>query len=193
MQETNFQIALQRLQKDELCDEDVLIDSLEYMTDVLSYTDVTLTEPAVLLQVCLVQATNRYPHVRRKSIILIVHLAKIHPLEGTDAISILIPFLEDEASVVRQCVVLSLFELHSLKSVLLPIHYEPLKLVLQDSSSEVRMLGVRLIWLLVSTFPDTKLTGNSSHRGLFLADDAFIRLCDLLNDSSTQVCATSHS
>ncbi|KAL0082304.1 armadillo-type protein [Phycomyces blakesleeanus] len=60
---------------------------------------------------------------------------------------------------------------------------------LHDDFEEVRMGGLRLVWTLSSLYPDhkMKLAHEEIQDTVRLIDDAFVKLCDLVNDSSVVV------
>ncbi|KAF9991317.1 Integrator complex subunit 4 [Mortierella antarctica] len=96
---------------------------------------------------------------------------------------------------VRKSALKALLELHRQGFRLALVMYDVCILALIDDYQEVRMEGLDLIYILSSLYPEQ--TVQEPHatqlQATRLVDDAFIRICDMVNDSSMTVRAKACS
>lgn len=62
---------------------------------------------------------------------------------------------------------------------------------LSDDYEAVRVVALKLIWILSNIYPENKVRIIGTDEKLRLVDDAFIKICDMLNDSSYRVRAAA--
>ncbi|KAJ3383157.1 Integrator complex subunit 4 [Lobulomyces angularis] len=94
--------------------------------------------------------------------------------------------LDDFEATVRRTALECLIKLYCVSVTIESKKYEKVASLLKDDDENVRVSGLKLLWTIISSFPNTRLI-SSNGEGLRLVDDAFIRFCDILNDNSVAV------
>eukprot|EP00794_Sanderia_malayensis_P010994 gene10994-12157_t len=95
-------------------------------------------------------------------------------------------FSEDQDPRVRSSALQALLTLHYRGHNLLLNIYKKASDALQDDYEAVRMGAVKLIWVLSHIYPNSKLE-SASQSDVRLVDDAFVKICTMVNDGSMKV------
>ncbi|KAI7816574.1 armadillo-type protein, partial [Gamsiella multidivaricata] len=119
-----------------------------------------------------------------------------HPAFSQHDIQLIVRnYVTDPEPRVRKNACKALLELHRQGFKLALEMYDVAVLALQDDYQEVRMEGLDIIYLLSELYPDQIVQNPfaSQLQATRLVDDSFIRICDMVNDSSVTVRAKACS
>ncbi|CAO3565806.1 unnamed protein product [Mortierella alpina] len=160
-----------------------------------------------LITTSIADLKDRHHRIRSAVLQLISRLAPLLNMTGAAALSsqqgysrhdiqvIISNYATDPEPRVRKSALKALLELHRQGFRLALVMYDVCILALIDDYQEVRMEGLDLIYILSGLYPEQ--TVQEPHatqlQATRLVDDAFIRICDMVNDSSMTVRAKACS
>ncbi|KAG0304982.1 Integrator complex subunit 4 [Dissophora globulifera] len=163
-----------------------------------------------LITTAIAELNDRHHRIRSAVLQLVAHLAPMLkasdlPLIPTskqqqgysqhDIQLIISNYVTDPEPRVRKNACKALLDLHRQGFKLGLVMYDVAILALLDDYQEVRMEGLDLIYILSGLYPEQIVQNpfSSQIQATRLVDDAFIRICDMVNDSSMPVRAKACS
>ncbi|XP_064638724.1 integrator complex subunit 4-like [Lineus longissimus] len=96
-------------------------------------------------------------------------------------------YTEDQDPRVRTSAFLAMSNWHQRGIKLDPSTYSKASTALEDDHETVRVAALKLIWTLSHLYPENPVTVQTSDEPLRLVDDAFAKLCNMVNDLSMAV------
>ena len=108
-----------------------------------------------------------------------------------DVHNLVAQYLSDQEPRVRCAALHALITFHQRGQVLELSVYDQACSALNDDFEQVRMTAVQLVWILSFVYPEHFVLAPRSEETIRLVDDAFAKICDLINDSSYKVRAES--
>nr|XP_039261782.1 integrator complex subunit 4-like [Styela clava] len=137
--------------------------------------------------------------VRSECLILIGNLGKIE--KSTEPCSsksnkvniqtLLGDFFGDQEPRVRCSALQAMILLHQRRQNLELHVYNQACSALSDDYEAVRVAALKLVWIMSNIYPESEVSVSMSDEKLRLVDDAFVKLCDMVNDSSYKVRAAA--
>ncbi|RUO97226.1 armadillo-type protein [Jimgerdemannia flammicorona] len=121
---------------------------------------------------------------------LIPTLTTVGALTETEIQTVISNYVMDADARVRKTALQALMQMH-LRGCPLDLSLYPLGVAaLKDDYEDVRVGGLNLIWVLSCLYPEhmMKLEHDGLDEYMRLLDDAFVKICDLVNDSSVNAC-----
>ncbi|KAJ1818607.1 hypothetical protein LPJ75_001398, partial [Coemansia sp. RSA 2598] len=106
-----------------------------------------------------------------------------------DVFDIICRYTTDAHPKVRQTALNAIFREHTM-SVKLPVEmYDECVVATKDDFEQVRLVAVELVWAISSTYPEYPVVIQKfkATETIRLLDDAFVKICDMVNDSSVVV------
>ncbi|KAG0358453.1 Integrator complex subunit 4 [Gamsiella multidivaricata] len=163
-----------------------------------------------LITTSITELKDRHHRIRSAVLQLVAQLAPLvklcdltvmpimrqHPAFSQHDIQLIVRnYVTDPEPRVRKNACKALLELHRQGFKLALEMYDVAVLALQDDYQEVRMEGLDIIYLLSELYPDQIVQNPfaSQLQATRLVDDSFIRICDMVNDSSVTVRAKACS
>ncbi|GJJ76871.1 integrator complex subunit 4 [Entomortierella parvispora] len=165
-----------------------------------------------LITMAVSELTDRHHRIRSAVLQLIAQLAPLTNMDNSvgqpkdskseqgqysqnDLQVIISNYVTDPEPRVRKSALRSLLELHSKGFKLALTMYDVAIVALVDDYQEVRMEGLDLVYILSTLYPNQVVQNPlaTQLQATRLVDDAFIRVCDMVNDSSMIVRAKACS
>eukprot|EP01119_Soliformovum_irregulare_P018108 TRINITY_DN5496_c0_g1_i3.p1 TRINITY_DN5496_c0_g1~~TRINITY_DN5496_c0_g1_i3.p1 ORF type:complete len:936 (-),score=298.92 TRINITY_DN5496_c0_g1_i3:291-2894(-) len=109
------------------------------------------------------------------------------PQSDEALISMITSYFTDRDARVRTKAVSAIVQFIQRGGIVLPKMYQPIKKVLIDSCIQVRLAGLKLVWLMAQQHPEYVVNHSGSTNRLRLVDDAFTRTCVAVTDTSMAV------
>ncbi|XP_065645057.1 integrator complex subunit 4 isoform X2 [Hydra vulgaris] len=168
----------------------------------LTMTSVLIPNKSDVIQRILKTAIKKledcHQDVRCSCLFLISRICTSEPIKITSARSVtplelFNEFSADQDPRVREVVFQSLLTLHQRGHILDFILYEKACVALSDDYEDVRQAAIMLIWVFSHTQPERLISSVCQPDGIPLMDDAFIKICSMVNDSSMKVRAKAVS
>ncbi|KAJ1722622.1 hypothetical protein LPJ53_002964 [Coemansia erecta] len=139
---------------------------------------------------CVLSDLNHSQHHLRCSSLAI--LAQVRPQAGqrpVDVFDTASKYTADAHPKVRQTALLVLLRQHML-GMRLPVDmYDECVVATKDDSEQVRLAAIELLWAVSSAYPEhpVEIRKHRASETIRLLDDAFVKTCDMVNDSSVVV------
>ncbi|KAJ2559004.1 hypothetical protein EV175_000539 [Coemansia sp. RSA 1933] len=107
--------------------------------------------------------------------------------KNSDIVATVRAYSADAHPKVRQTALSAMLRQHAL-GVGLPVDaYDDCVAATKDDAEQVRMAAVELVWAISSTYPVHPVVARRGAPAVRLRDDAFVKVCDMVNDSAVAV------
>ncbi|XP_071952970.1 integrator complex subunit 4-like [Antedon mediterranea] len=106
-------------------------------------------------------------------------------------LQVLTAYAKDQDPRVRSSAFEAMLSFHQKGQVLEQSIYKQVYTALHDDSESVRLAALRLMWVIGHVYPESLIPVVDSDEKLRLVDDAFAKICQLVNDSSVLVRTTA--
>ncbi|KAJ1859833.1 hypothetical protein LPJ73_001667 [Coemansia sp. RSA 2703] len=142
------------------------------------------------LDACIINDLNHSQHHLRCSSLAILPQAKPRiDQRDIDVFDTVCKYTTDAHPKVRQTALTALLRQHMM-SVKLPVEmYDECVVATKDDFEQVRLVAVELLWAISSAYPEhpVVIEKYKVSETIRLLDDAFVKTCDMVNDSSVVV------
>ncbi|ORX66819.1 ARM repeat-containing protein, partial [Linderina pennispora] len=133
---------------------------------------------------------NHTQHHLRCAVLAVIPIVRPHGIESDSAVfDTVCRYSMDSHPKVRQQALNVILHQH-LAGVELPVEmYDECVVATKDDFEQVRLVAVELVWAISSVYPEHPVVIHKYKvtETIRLLDDAFVKLCDMVNDSSTVV------
>ncbi|KAJ1644870.1 hypothetical protein LPJ64_003493 [Coemansia asiatica] len=135
---------------------------------------------------------NHSQHHLRCSSLAVLPMVRPQKTQSTTVIDVfdtICKYTTDAHPKVRQTALNAIFREH-LMAVNLPVEmYDECVVATKDDFEQVRLVAVELVWAISSTYPEYPVVIQKFKvtETIRLLDDAFVKICDMVNDSSVVV------
>lgn len=146
-----------------------------------------------ILKAAVKKLDDSHQDVRSACLALIGKICPNEPIKISsgrviDVLDLFSEFSSDQDPRVRAVVYHSLLVLHQRNHALDLSVYEKASESLNDDYEDVRLAAVKIVWVFSHISPDRKIKHPFSNDDeILLLDDAFIKVCNMVNDSSMKV------
>ncbi|KAJ1949425.1 hypothetical protein FBU59_001149 [Linderina macrospora] len=133
---------------------------------------------------------NHTQHHLRCAVLAVIPIVRPHGIESDSAVfDTICRYSMDAHPKVRQQALSIILQQH-LAGIELPVEmYDECVVATKDDFEQVRLVAVELLWTISSVHPEHPVVIHKYKvtETIRLLDDAFVKLCDMVNDSSTVV------
>ncbi|KAJ2414719.1 hypothetical protein GGI10_002194 [Coemansia sp. RSA 2530] len=149
------------------------------------------TDAKSALDAAILSDLNHSQHHLRSAALALLPIARPHGQSaGPNLVfNTICSYAADAHPKVRQAALCAILRQHMM-GVALPVEmYDECVVATKDDFEQVRLVAIELIWAISSAFPEYPVTIEKydTTETIRLLDDAFVKLCDMVNDSSVIV------
>ncbi|KAJ2747604.1 hypothetical protein GGI20_000429 [Coemansia sp. BCRC 34301] len=155
-------------------------------------TEVTIPKDAKgALDAAILGDLNHSQHHLRSAALAILPIARPHgPSAGPNEVfNTICSYAADTHPKVRQAALGAILRQHMMGTVLPVETYDECVVATKDDFEQVRLVAIELVWAISSAYPEypVVIQKYATTETIRLLDDAFVKICDMVNDSSVVV------
>ncbi|KAJ2734312.1 hypothetical protein IW152_002443 [Coemansia sp. BCRC 34962] len=143
------------------------------------------------LDVAILSDLNHSKHHLRSAALALLPIVRPHGhrAEPNAVFNTICSYAADAHPKVRQAALGAILRQHMMGAALPVEMYDECVVATKDDFEQVRLVAIELIWAISSAFPEYPVTIEKydTAETIRLLDDAFVKLCDMVNDSSVIV------
>ncbi|KAJ2833196.1 hypothetical protein GGI24_000938 [Coemansia furcata] len=156
------------------------------------FATVTISDDAKsALDVAILSDLNHSQHHLRSAALALLPIARPHGQStGPNSVfNTICSYAADAHPKVRQAALCAILRQHMVGAALPVEMYDECVVATKDDFEQVRLVAIELIWAISSAYPEHPVTIEKyeTTETIRLLDDAFVKLCDMVNDSSVIV------